>query len=108
MAFTRLAFGTVQRGQWVKCFTTTGSASEYALRMLGVTLTRPVPSFVFVHGYSDVFNTLERLYVKQLSFGDRNSYAYLPDSGAEIWLYHEIKSPLPDPCPWEVWGYVGG
>lgn len=108
MGLQLLASGTVARGEWVKCYTTTSATSDFVVRMLSVTPDRPVPSFVFVSGFDDVFNTLERIYVKQLSFGDRNTYAYVPDPPSDIWVYHEVKSPLANPSPWEVWGYIGG
>ncbi len=105
MPLSKVANGTAAKGQWTKVWTTTAANQEIVLRITSLSLTRPVPSFSWAYRYNDVLNTSEPIYVKSLGSGNRNTYYLSTEAGEDLWLYHELRSPLPNPCLWEVWRY---
>lgn len=106
MPLTKVAEGTAAKGQYTFAIAVAQANDPLVAIVREVPHDRPVPSFYWLDCFTDTFVAQELVVSAVLASGHRASYVS-PSSGAEsVYIYHELRSPLPDPLHWEIWRYT--
>lgn len=102
---SKIAEGTANKGEYTYCWTTTAPNQFYVGIVNEAPVGKPLPTFLWLDAFEDVFNTSETVVTKILNGGNRACGLFTDNSPLDIYLYHELRSPLGSPVHWELWLY---